>query len=876
MLVTYVEATAQKNTISEPSFFMHPKQTIEGVVATDNLGSQLYFLKNNSLEILHSSPACGRYFTISSDKKFIGFKLITNEYKQIPALYDIEKREVIELHEAVELCGQTTFGKNGEIVFTIGGNLHIRKANEINKYRLDEYVNLYQLSPDGKYLVYSDGKNRLKIFNTQTHSTNEITAEKLPSFYPQWSPDGKKIVYSVAFNQLHVLEIQTENQLISGIKIHHLGIGSNPVWNKDAENILYEKVNMNGQNRAGTEIVISDYTGKNKTQLTHTKDVDEMNATFTNENKIMYHTFTGCNIVVAHINKNKRSIEEKKILYYGKNKVSAKYYQNKTKNRGINEDEIVQIENVPYVNQVYDTPDFHNGYASCAPSTAVMAFAYYNTLPPWPTTITSFGEPYANDYGSYVADKYRFRETYYNLFHSGRMAWGGFGYMWTGGSPYSRMQGYIKKHGLESSQVEYENCTFDYIISEIDEGFVHPVCSWLTTSGHLTLTVGYIKDKHILISNDPYGNKNIAYPSRDGRYVKYDWAGYNNGYANIDPYNHGGVAWTVTARAEQMVYNDTIIDDTYYKNGFYMFNEKPSKMDRFRDKIAGYNNHYWWTYTRSNTALSYVKWTPTLSETKKYDVYAYIPTLVEKTAGAVYEITHAKGDTAITINQNHYNDEWAFIGTYTFDDSGNSHVKLTDLAETANKMIAFDALKWQTAPTEGFNAINCNITAGDSVWFYNYFDDALSYEWTLEGGEPQTSTDKNPIVKYFAEGTYNVTLTAHYENDSKTVEIENFLSVEAKEISTIYNAQNTAGCAVYPNPFNNELTVEIETDNATKTHFTVFDIQGRKISAFEHTNQRGSTSKFNISKQKLNVEQGLYILLIKTGQNIFTRKISVY
>jgi len=31
---------------------------------------------------------------------------------------------------------------------------------------------------------------------------------------------------------------------------------------------------------------------------------------------------------------------------------------------------------VPYVHQVYDTPDWHNGNWSCAPTTAIMTIAY--------------------------------------------------------------------------------------------------------------------------------------------------------------------------------------------------------------------------------------------------------------------------------------------------------------------------------------------------------------------------------------------------------------------------------------------------------------------------------------------------------------------
>ena len=37
-----------------------------------------------------------------------------------------------------------------------------------------------------------------------------------------------------------------------------------------------------------------------------------------------------------------------------------------------------------------------------------------------------------------------------------------------------------------------------------------------------------------LIFNDPYGNKNVSYPSANGAGAIYDWPGYNNGYQNLN------------------------------------------------------------------------------------------------------------------------------------------------------------------------------------------------------------------------------------------------------------------------------------------------------------------------------------------------------
>ncbi|NLD61009.1 hypothetical protein GX645_00965 [Candidatus Sumerlaeota bacterium] len=72
--------------------------------------------------------------------------------------------------------------------------------------------------------------------------------------------------------------------------------------------------------------------------------------------------------------------------------------------------------------------------------------------------------------------------------------------------------------------------------------------------------MGYVKNQHTLIFYDPYGNKNISYPSKDGRLAYYDTPGHNNGYMNLNSvwrfiYARGSNPTSLTLSATSSVLN---------------------------------------------------------------------------------------------------------------------------------------------------------------------------------------------------------------------------------------------------------------------------------------------------------------------------------
>jgi len=179
---------------------------------------------------------------------------------------------------------------------------------------------------------------------------------------------------------------------------------------------------------------------------------------------------------------------------------------------------------VPYIHQVYDTPAPFNGHWACGATSAMMAFGYYDKIG-------------ANDWGKDICNSYTYNGHTYNIGQAdpnGRITAGGYGFItqqnWKDTKGF--MAQYARQHGLDSS-VDWTP-SWDELTAEIDAG--HPVVllTSLTGPGHYVLAVGYDTNSHVVIVNDPYGNKNQGYMNYNGAGVEYDWPGYNFGHSNLN------------------------------------------------------------------------------------------------------------------------------------------------------------------------------------------------------------------------------------------------------------------------------------------------------------------------------------------------------
>lgn len=676
LFLIYSFAVEAQDKIEERGYFTNPSVTTAGIVFTDNYASSIYLLKDDKLQTLISSPNCGRYFTINSDKNILGYKIIDQSGNQIPAVYSLLNEKIDKLSNPTKFAGQPSFSDNGTVAFTSGSKLIVSKKNEVREYELGSYSNIAPISPNGKYAAFNNETDQIFIVNLQTKEKVKASDDKSGYFNPAWSPDSKYILYSSLGGQLFLYNLDRKKNL-------YIGEGYSPSWAGNSASFVFYKKVIEEMILINTDLYLYNIDEKKITRLTNTKNINEIDPVFSkNDEEIIYLTYNRNEIFSAQIQPTGGKLETPTLLYQS-NGITPKYYET------LNVQKTINALDMPYVHQVYDTPDWHNGHWSCAPTAASMVLAYYKLLPRWEGWCSWPFPGHTNQWGRYVADKYRFKEYFYQASSgdpNGNDTWGGYGYMWSTGSPHTRMAGYYQKHGLNSLQSEAP--PYSEAKAEIEAGYPYTMCVMLTSAGHLIVAHG-LHVERTLIFNDPYGNKNTPnYPSYDGKDARYDWPGYNNGFQNLT-----GVAWCIKHRYDNPAAKDSIVDDMEFEDGFYLNTKAPASMSKWNDKNQGYNNHFWYAKTNASGIKDtcYAIWRPTLTQSGYYEVSAYIP--FSNSSDARYKILHNDGQDTVIISQKDFNNEWVLLGSYNFN-AGGGMVRLGDASSVAGEEIVFDAVRW--------------------------------------------------------------------------------------------------------------------------------------------------------------------------------------
>ncbi|KAL9658695.1 hypothetical protein ABK040_005851 [Willaertia magna] len=198
----------------------------------------------------------------------------------------------------------------------------------------------------------------------------------------------------------------------------------------------------------------------------------------------------------------------------------------------------INIANVPYIHQVFDTNCNGNGFDghwACGPTSTVMAVAHFGKL----KERTTYCSGYVSQFGYYVSNEFKSNVTnhIFNVKQAdpkGKLYAGAYGSITKDGAAWAYLvQDFATNNGLK--QAFYSKATFDIISKAIDQGHLIVLSTQLTGAGHLILVRGYGYDsngKPFLYVNDPYGNKqagnygtlrngeNIIYPY-DYVYAKY-------------------------------------------------------------------------------------------------------------------------------------------------------------------------------------------------------------------------------------------------------------------------------------------------------------------------------------------------------------------
>ncbi|MEM1135537.1 MAG: PKD domain-containing protein, partial [Bacteroidota bacterium] len=168
--------------------------------------------------------------------------------------------------------------------------------------------------------------------------------------------------------------------------------------------------------------------------------------------------------------------------------------------------------------------------------------------------------------------------------------------------------------------------------------------------------------------------------------------------------------------------------------------------------------------------------------------------------------TIIEGST-ITFNDestgNPTNWQWFFEGgtpatsteqnpTITYATPGIYNVQLKSSNDVhADSLLKEDFITVRSAFEAQFEADTTFVLEGREVKFTdNSTGEPTSWDWTFEGGTPESSTEQNPTVTYATAGNYNVSLKITKGNEQKTEEKTNYINV-FQQVAAQFEADTT-------------------------------------------------------------------------------------
>ena len=139
-----------------------------------------------------------------------------------------------------------------------------------------------------------------------------------------------------------------------------------------------------------------------------------------------------------------------------------------------------------------------------------------------------------------------------------------------------------------------------------------------------------------------------------------------------------------------------------------------------------------------------------------------------------WQWTFENGDPATSTVQNPtvtYNSAGSFAVTLVATNDGGSDTKSVQTAVVVSDPVS--------APVADFESDKTNIKEGEAVNFSDKSaNNPASWKWDFEGGNPSTSTERNPRVSYSNANSYKVTLTVTNAGGNDIKVVENYIQVE--------------------------------------------------------------------------------------------------
>ncbi len=520
-----------------------------GLVFTTENQRGWFFSRGAGHPVVKLTPGEGEIY-FSHNGRRLGFKWIQHGQRGRPILFEPATGRKIQLPAQEDRVGPPSFSRNGTVAYADGRQIVLTDTNGVPFRRLDmpNYSNLTPISPDGKWVAYNDETDQIWILATDGTERRKITDDRHAYFHPAWDSTATRLLVQSVDGKIFVADVHRPF-------LREIAEGTAPNWSPHSDWIVYQKPVWSTRGFISDwDIAVVRPEGNETLRLTRTPNRCETSPQFLSENRVAF--VTGNSVVEMPfegkpfiLQKSRQSIR----LPSPEGATNLLSPAPKSLHpQTVNQSEILDL---PYVHQVYDTPDWFDGYWACQAASAVMVVAYYSILPKWSLYVTQpFG--HRTYYGRYICYVYHFYRHTFNLWtydRLGHKGYGAYGFItqknWADTKGY--MARYFQYHGLQAS-VDWSP-TWAELRREVDGGRPFALLNSLTSAGHYIDVVGYYLDRSVAV-NDPYGDKNRGYVNYYGKQAVYDWPGYNNGNANLNTvwcfiYAKKSVDWIATALA---------------------------------------------------------------------------------------------------------------------------------------------------------------------------------------------------------------------------------------------------------------------------------------------------------------------------------------
>ena len=450
------------------------------------------------------------------------FKEVTGEGNQQIVRYDPGTRKAAVLAEA-ERLGDVACSPSGQLAWTEGSVLRTFQLDAgghvdvTGLYVLPGYSNLVAPDPAWERVAFSHPDGSIGLLDLRSGETARLTDPGAYS-HPSWSDDGAQLLVRVPGGRFAVLE--------PGVGTWRWDVeGNHPSWIPGTHEVVFERWITEPYRVLEADLWSLDAVTGLVTRITRDDRHQRFPVPSPDGREIAFVDTRGGELLVAAW-RDGTLVEVRKVLDPDALPDAPPPPPSDTR--------AVVVE-MPYMHQLWDTPDdFHGGW-SCGPASCVQAIQKYAKLPDHDITC-SWPHAHTSPWGWYIPNEYTHNGyTYDILGWSADDSWvpGAHGFICRdiGAAYWAYMMDFCNQHEVTSWSA---GTSFSALTAEVDAGYPMYASTLVGVYGHILVIKGYDTD-YSLVINDPYGDAGSgSWGNYDGEGAVYDWPGYNNGnYADL-------------------------------------------------------------------------------------------------------------------------------------------------------------------------------------------------------------------------------------------------------------------------------------------------------------------------------------------------------